>query len=132
MTFAAMIIFGVSLTLIIALFVLKRIEIRRDVRFGEHLRASADSGALRVKALLETTEDHIENIPFFIGAMTRYGVHVGALSFARLARVLEEQAHRLADLVSHKHRFERRETKSKFLKEVSDYKARTDNGVETQ
>ena len=122
MTLAAMIVFFVSLICIIALFTLKRMEVNREGRFFEPMRVTADHSALRVKALLQATEGYIENIPYFLGAMTRYSVHVGALSFARLARVSEEQAHRLADLVSHKHRFERRETKSKYLKEVSGYK----------
>lgn len=129
MTLAAMIVFFVSLILIIALFTLKKIELRHDARFAENARARADIGALYVKSLLETSEGYIERIPFFIGALVRYGVHVGALSFARLARGLEREAHRVADLVSHKHRFERRETKSKYLKEVSSYKSSSDPDV---
>lgn len=127
-----MIVFGVSLALIVTLFILKRIEVSREARFAENLRTSADHGALQVKAMLVITEGYIEKIPFFLGALTRYSVHVGALSFARVARGLEEQAHRVADLVSHKHRFERRETKSKYLKEVSSYKGQGDSGVESQ
>lgn len=124
MTLAAMVVFFVSLSGILFLFILKSVEVRRNARFAEGMRTRADHGAMRVKAVLETTEGYIENIPFFLGAFTRYGVHISALSFARLARVSEEQAHRLADLVSHKHRFERKETKSRYLKEVSGYKGK--------
>ena len=119
---AAVIVFFVSLFLVFVLFALKRVELARGARIAEPLRASADLGALRVKRLLSDVEERIENIPFFLSALVRYGVHICALSFARLARVGEREAHRLADLVSHKHRFERRETKSKYLKEVSGYK----------
>jgi hypothetical protein len=129
MTFAAMLVFGISLALIVLLFVLKRIEIGRGARFGERFRASADVGALRVKGWLEMSEWYLEQTPWFIGAITRYGVHVGALSFARIARTSAEYAHGLADLVSHKHRFERRETKSEYLKLVSDLPRRTPEPV---
>jgi len=120
MTFAATVVFGVSLGLLIVLFILKRIEVARGARFAEGLRLRADHGALRVKYVLAVSEWYLENTPWFVSALTRYGVHVGALSFAKLARSLESQAHNLADLVSHKHRFERRETKSDFLKQVSE------------
>lgn len=122
MQFAAMIVFSVSLVLTIALFVLKKTEVRRGARFVEPARASADRGALKVKGVLGTMELYVEHTPWFIGAFTRYLVHVGALSFARIARSSAEYAHALADLVSHKHRFERRETKSEYLKQVSEYK----------
>ena len=117
-----MIVFFVSLVGIILLFTLKKIEAGRERRFAEGVRTNADHGALRVKAWLEMSESYLERTPFFIAALTRYGIHVGALAFARLARTSAEQAHRLADMASHKRNFERRETKSQFLKEVSDYK----------
>lgn len=117
-----MVVFGVSLVGIILLFVLKRVEIRRGSRFGEPLRMHADAGALAIKSWIEVGERYLERTPWFVAALSRYGVRIGALAFARLARRLAEDAHRLADFVSHKHRFERRETKSQFLKEVSEHK----------
>jgi hypothetical protein len=119
MTLVAMVVFGVSLAVILALFILKRIELRRGARFVEGFRMRADERALDVKHVLLVCEWYIERTPFFVTTLARYGVHFGALSFARLARSSAEQAHRLADLVSHKHRFERKETKSSFLREVS-------------
>jgi len=116
------VVFATSLALLILLFCLKKIEIHRQRRFGEGFRVRADVGALRVKALLETGEHYLEQTPWFALALARYTVHVSALSFARAARFLAVQAHLLADLVSHKHRFERRETKSKYLREVSEIK----------
>jgi hypothetical protein len=132
MEFAAMTVFFAALALILILFTVKKIEVRRQQRFGENLRQLADAGALRVKASLMTTERYIESLPFFISAIARYGVHIGALSFARLARTLESEAHRLADMVSHKRGFERKETKSKYLKEVSSYKNTPDSGVASE
>jgi hypothetical protein len=118
----AMIVFSVSLVGILVLFILKKIETNREARFVEGVRARADQGALVVKHWFQISEWYLERAPWFVSALTRYGVHIGALSFARLARTLESRAHQLADLVSHKHRFERRATKSQFLKEVGEYK----------
>lgn len=129
MTLAALIVFFASLVGITFLFSLKKIEMNRPVRFADRMRTRADDGARVVKHWLEVSEWYLENAPFFLGALTRYGVHIGALSFARLARSSERYAHELADLVSHKHRFERRETKSRFLKEVGEYK--NGNGSDT-
>jgi hypothetical protein len=44
------------------------------------------------------------------------------LGFAAFARSSERQAHRLADLVSHKHGFVPRETRSEFLRKMSEHK----------
>lgn len=129
MTFAAMVVFGVSIALILVLFALKRVEMGREQRFGEGLRARADVGALRVKSVLAMGESYLADMPFFLGALSRYFVHVGALSFARLARASAKRAHQLADFVSHKRGFERRETKSQFLRDVSEVKnGKSDDG----
>ena len=120
-------VFFVSLCAIIVLFTLKRVELNRERRFAEGMRSRADASALRVKAWIEISEKYLERTPWFIAALARYCIHIGALSFARLARTSAEQAHALADLVSHKRNFERRETKSQFLKDVSDYKNGTSN-----
>ena len=116
------IVFVSSLTLIIILFLVKKLEVNRPRRFAEGLRMSADIGAVRIKSWLETSETYLEQAPFFLALLARYGIHIGALGFARLARTSAEQAHALADMVSHKRTFERRETKSQFLKDVSEYK----------
>lgn len=127
MSLPALIVFFASLGGILFLFLLKRIEMNRERRFAEGLRARADASALRIKTLLETSEEILENIPFVIAALARYGIHIGALGFARLARTSAEQAHALADLVSHKRNFERRETKSEYLKQVTEHK--NGNGI---
>ena len=123
-----MIVFFVSLVGITLLFTLKKIEAGREQHFAEGMRTSADHGALRVKAWLEMSESYLERTPFFIAALARYGIHVGALAFARLARTSAEQAHRLADVASHKRNFERRETRSEFMKQVGEHPIRNQNG----
>lgn len=130
MTFAALVVFATSFFLLLILFAVKRIEAGRRARFAEGFRARADGGALRIKSVLETGESYLEELPFFLGAVSRYFIHIGALSFARLARTSAKRAHQLADLVSHKRGFERRETKSQFLREVSEAKngKHTDGG----
>lgn len=122
MTLAASIVFSVALFLILILFLVKYMEAGRAVRFLDTARTRADDGALKVKAALVMGEAYLEELPFFVGALSRYVVHVGALSFARLARASAKRAHQLADLVSHKRGFERRATKSQFLREVSEVK----------
>ncbi len=128
MWYTPMLVFGCALLGIVFLFVLKSIETKRSVRYANFVRSKADQGALEVKRWMEITEWYLERTPWFLNALARYGIHIGALSFARLARTSAEQAHRLADFVSHKHRFERRETKSKYLKDVSEFK-NSDDGV---
>ena len=120
MVLAAVTTFGASLFLLVVLFGLKRVEVNRGARFGEGLRTRADLGALRIKRLLAMSEWYLEQAPFFLAALTRYGIHVGALSYARIARKSAESAHSLADLVSHKRGFQRRETKSQYLRDVSE------------
>lgn len=123
----AMYVFLVSLGGILFLFALKRIEAARERRFAEGLRVYADNGALRVKAWIEISEHYLGLTPWFISALMRYVVHIAALSFARLARTSAEYAHALADFVSHKHRFERRETKSTYLREVRESRSSNDD-----
>jgi hypothetical protein len=122
MIIAPAIVCGVTLFLLIVLFALKRAEATRGRRFGVGLRDRADARALRIKASLENGEAYLSEVPFYFSALSRYFVHVGALSFAKIARASAQRAHQLADLVSHKRGFERRETKSQFLREVSEAK----------
>lgn len=129
---SGMMFFFVSLLLLMLLFLVKHLEVRRGARYLEGIRQGADVGALRLKHLIARGEYYVENIPWFLSALTRYGIHVGALSFARFARMSAIQAHRLADFVSHKRNFERKETKSIFLKQVTEHKkGNGTNGVET-
>lgn len=125
MTLAALIVLGSSIVGILLLFLVKKIEIARGALIGGSFRDDADLFAMRVKWVFLVIEWYLARLPDFLFLLTRYGIRVGALSAAKLARRAEEQAHQIADFVSHKRNFERRETKSHYLKQVSE---KGDNG----
>ncbi len=125
MTFAAGIVFGFSLFSILVLFLMKRYEVANGRLIGGSARDSADLFALRVKWVLMVIEWYLARTPDILLVFTRFGVRFLALSFARLARTAEGEAHRLADFVSHKRNFERRETKSNYLKQVGEHPIRS-------
>lgn len=118
----ATIVFFASLALIVALFTVKYFEERRGARFGGRSRVLADNAALNLKDALVHSRTQIEKLPPKVAHHSMKGVVTGALGAAHVARKIEGHAHRLADFVSAKRGFERRETKSEFLKGVSDYK----------
>ncbi len=127
MVFAA-IVFVFSLLNICVLFALKSWELRHEKLVLPVLRRKADARAQQLKELAYAARTDIVT---FLPEVVRFGrflIHELALGFAALARFLERQAHRLADLVSHKRGFERRETRSEFLKKVAD---RKNNGLDT-
>ncbi len=124
MVFAAVFFFG-SLIGIAALFGIKYWEVRHDrAMVPARVRTQADVAALRVKALLDLARAEAQRVPPAMVYITRLLVHEIALGTAMLARTLERQAHRLADFVSHKHRFERRESRSEFLRQMNDHAMR--------
>lgn len=111
-----------SIAGIMGLFMLKSWEQKSGRVLAPALRQSADFQARELKALLTRTQAEIEKMPSASVRLARMAVHDLALGFAKLASFLERQAHNLADLVSHKHRFERREPRSEFLKRVGEPK----------
>lgn len=128
MTLFALCVFGLSLFGIVFLFMMKRYELSRGTLMGGALRDQADLFALRVKWVIMVIEWYLARTPIFLSVLARYGVRMAALGFANLARTSEQQAHRLADMVSHKRNFERRETRSEFLKQMSEHPMRNQNG----
>lgn len=112
--------FFLSLALIVLLFGVKHWETARQRVLFPGLRARADNQAIALKALLERGLVELQGLPPFVAYLSRLFVHEAALGFARLARLMEAQAHNIAELVSHKRTFEPRETRSEFLKKVSD------------
>ncbi len=122
MTFATIVFFA-SLTLIIALFTVRYFEVKRGERFAPRARQLADNAALNFKDVLVDTRVQMEKLPPVVAHLSMRGAHAGALGAAALARMLEAQAHRFADFVSAKRGFKRGETKSEFLKEVSDFRS---------
>lgn len=111
--------FAVSFVGIAGLFALKYREEKAGRVYLPSLRDSADEKAVAFKGWLARRGKDLELLPPFAAMLARRGVHELALSFAAIARMGETQAHRLADLVSHKHRFERRAPRSEFLMRVA-------------
>ncbi len=114
--------FITSLAGLVILFSIKYIELSRHRVFAPRLRARADRFARMAKAVLRLLLLRIEQMPYDALVIMRVGVHAGAVLFARAARAAEHGAHSIADRVSHKHRFERSESQSAFLKSVSEHK----------
>lgn len=123
--FIASIAFFLSLALVVLLFGLKHWEVARGRIVMPNVRASADHRARALKAHLGTWLVELQKLPSYLAYLSRFLVHEAALGFAQIARMLEAQAHNVADLVSHKRSFEKRsggvgETRSEFLKKMSD------------
>jgi hypothetical protein len=73
-----------------------------------------------MKELLLAARVDLAKVPPELLRFSRIALHEAALGFAYLARLAERRAHRIADFVSHKRHYERRETRSEFLKKVSE------------
>lgn len=123
---AALSVLGFSIVGVILLFAIKKYELSRGRLVGGSMRDDADLFALRVKWVFLVVEWYLARLPDFVFLLTRYGIRIGALYTARIARRAEAQAHGIADFVSHKRNFERRETRSHYLKQVGEHKS--DNG----
>ena len=121
-------VFGISLAGIGALFYLKHLELRRTRAITPVLRERADEYALDLKDLLTRSKVEASKLPPLMVLISRFAVREIALRMAALLRAGEHQAHHLADMVSYKHRFEKRETRSEFLKQVSEHK--NGNGIQ--
>lgn len=120
--------FFFALSGLIGLFALKRWEHAHDRTLFSDTRRSADDLALRVKEALIFGFRNISKLPYILWLLGRYGVHSAAVMFGHLAHAIGERSHALADMVSYKHRFERRETHSEFLKKVIEHPIRNTNG----
>lgn len=115
--------FFVSLGGIAALFVLKFREAAAGAAIvPETLREAGDERALELKDRLRQMRERIATVPPRFVRASRIVLHDAALGVAALARGLERLAHSLADRVSHKHHFERRETSNDFLRQVSGFR----------
>lgn len=119
---ATLSVFTVSLAGIIVLLCLKAWEVRRARIFFPRIRARMDSGASFVKESIEALEARFTRLPSFLTYVLMKILALTSVSFARWARAASEAAHRLADFISHKHNFERRELRSEFLKTMIEHK----------
>lgn len=114
---------SVSIVGLSALFAFKAFEIRRGAVIAPQMRRRLDKFARITKLYILGIGYLIETLPSRLVLIARVLLHAGAVGAARLARMAEERAHQIADLVSHRHRFERRETNSIFLKQVGEHKS---------
>lgn len=130
MAIFAAIVFFLALILIVALFTLKHWEISRERVLFPDFRHQADEQALHLKDLALAARKDAEHLPPILLDAAQSVVHGIAVDAGHIAIWLGEQSHRLADSVSHKRNFERRETKSEFLKKVSERKGGNGNGGE--
>ncbi len=115
-----MIVMGVAILGLVLLFFIKNWEEKHARIFIPGLRLAADDRALELKALLVWCESEFRKLGPTSIRVSRALLHDLALSLAALSRASERGAHRLADMLSHKHRFERKETKNEFLKQVGE------------
>jgi len=132
MELIAFVIFFASVAGIAALFTLKWREEKRGVVYAAAWRVRADEKARVLKEELLHMRVYAEAIPPFLMRVTRHAVHESALGFAAFARSLERNAYKLADTVSHKHRFEVRAPRSEFLKQVIEHKNGIEHGVSAE
>lgn len=115
-------IFFASLAGIIALFWIKAWEANNGRTLVPRLRMALDSGAHLCKERLVEAEEWFVRLPSLTANMSLRILALTAIQFAKLARSASEGAHQLADFVSHKRNFERREVRSDFLKQVIEHK----------
>ena len=113
------IVFFLSLTLIFMLFALKLREMETGKVIAANFKRSADLEALRVKELVFAANIDLKKLPHLAVFWGQEAIHFAALEFARLARGASLRAHQLADFVSHKRNFQRRTTRSEFLKKMA-------------
>ncbi len=119
-TAAAFFIF--SIAGITGLFALKEWELRQGRVLAPELREKMDKLSFHLKELLFALQMDLEKLPPEILHISRTVLHETALTAAGLLRLLSYQAHRFADLVSHKHAFQRRAPRSEFLRKVIEHK----------
>lgn len=135
MTFLALVLFCASLVGVVGLFALKSWEEKRGAMLAPRLRARADAGATELKHVIMHSQDELAKLGPTMLVLMRKGLHDLALGLAALSRASERQAHRLADMVSHKRNFERRESTNSFLKKVSDFKngrSKKEDGLDSE
>jgi len=116
-------IFIISLAGMIALFALNIREARTGRYFAPEWRREVDKEALYLKELLMAADLDLKKVPPILSHSSHVALHFAALAFARLARNASRRAHALADFVSHNHNFERKETRSEFLRKMTELKS---------
>ena len=122
------IVFFLTIILIAALFSVKARELSLGRTLMPQPRQRADEFALHLKDLLDAGRKDIAHLPPLLLHAGQRILHGIAVDAGHLAHWLGVQSHKLADSVSHKRNFERGETRSEFLKKVSERKSDSDGG----
>lgn len=128
---AAASVFFASLTGLTLLFAIKIIETKRGHTYAPRVRTVADDAARSLKSWLTQARVALSHVPPALLYLSRVALHKLALGSAQLARLAEAQSHKVADLVSHKRSFEKREPRSDFLKQVGE-RNDIDSGLDTK
>ncbi len=115
-------VFFISLAGLVGLFGLKEWESRSSRVSFPALRGKLDQWAFFLRDIMAALKADAEKILPEMLHLSRILVHEIALSLASLLRYLSLQAHKLAELVSHKRNFVRRAPRSEFLKKVIEHK----------
>jgi hypothetical protein len=115
-------LFFASLAGLVMLFSLKYVEVASGRIFMPNVRQALDAHASRVRRGCMKLIHVVEHLPAFTVLFGYWILHILAVLVALSARSVERQAHRSADFISHRRKYERRETQSSFLKEVSSHK----------
>ena len=113
------IVFFASLLLICFLFALRVREIETGRRFAPALRDAADREALHIKELLLAMHIDLKKVPPLLVHWGHISLHFVAIKFAYAARAASLSSHAFANLVSQKRYFERRKSRSEFLRKMS-------------
>src|SRR3989344_88559 len=120
--------FFASLLLTCFLFALRVREIETGRRFAPRLRDAADREALHFKDLLYGMHIDLKKVP----PLLLHGGHVAllfiAIEFARGARAASLSAHAFADFVSEKRNYHLRQTRSEFLRRMSQRRKGNEEG----
>lgn len=107
---------------IVALFSLKAWEGRSGRVLLPRARADLDARAISLKARMIALRLRLAAVLPAAVFLSRFLLREAALFAALAARAAERRAYRVADAVSYKHRFEKRETRSEFLRKVTEHK----------
>jgi hypothetical protein len=117
---ASTLVFLGALAGLAILFFVKSYELSREVLLFPKAHAFADDRARLLRGDLMRVSRALEKLPGRTVMMVRSVLHMAAVQAATMASSTEEKLYTLADKVSHKHRFERKETSSQFLKQVTE------------
>lgn len=120
MTLFFAVVFFFSLAGIAALFGMKRWEEKNGREIAPETRRFLDERALHAKELLIAMRHDAAKLPPILLHAAQRTLHGMMVDFARLSYSLARLSHQLADSVSHQRHFIRRETRSEFLKKVSE------------